>query len=424
MIHLMVVMIVLALTHLLCFAMMSELKYSVKKTAAIYGITAIAFVGLVALAFGICDGDMKTAFSVSYGLTITVCFFVFCFTSTDSIDKKVFLYISYANIFCILWGIAEILTGVFWRDLSVIQESYTKNGIRTLMTIPVVFLYIKYLRPVVREIPTGRKKIWASLSLTSILFLLVFFLLISGGYKSFFPEANYILVFSIFVVIYASVLWVVFGSIQQMNSENKMKLMDQKAKYLQSELETARQTEVIAKRIKHDYRHHMQNIAAMLQNGDVKHTLEYIDKYNSDLDVMNRKEFCPNITVNAILANFYHITQNNGILFSASADTPYQTPIADTDFVAILSNLLENAVNSCRACEKPGKITVNIRSMQNKTVIVCSNSCWEKMEIENHMLKNKGVGIDSIIASARKYKGEIRYKQENGILSVCVILKA
>lgn len=50
MIHLIVVMTILAISHLVCFAIMSELKYSVKKTVVIYGITVIFFVSLVAAA--------------------------------------------------------------------------------------------------------------------------------------------------------------------------------------------------------------------------------------------------------------------------------------------------------------------------------------------------------------------------------------
>lgn len=422
MIHLIVVMTILAISHLVCFAIMSELKYSVKKTVVIYGITVIFFVSLVAAACLFFNGNFIQAFATAYGLTITVCFFAFVFTSTDSIGKKIFLYISYSNVFCILWGIADILSTAFFDGLSIIQTMYAKNIIRTLMTIPAICLYIKYLRPVVKEIPTSKKKIWASLSLTSILFLLVFSSLISGLYKNFVPESSYILVFIIFVLIYASVLWVVFGNIQHINRENKMRLMGQKAKYLQSELEIARQNEVIAKRMKHDYRHHIQNISTMLKNDDIIHALDYIDKYNNSLDSLNRKEICPNITVNAILTSFYDIAQNNEISFSVSADAPLQSAIADTDFVAILSNLLENAVNGCKECGVLGKIKINIRTIQNKTVIVCSNSCRENIEIVNHMIKNKGVGIDSIIASVRKYKGDISYKQENGILSVCIIL--
>ena len=52
--------------------------------------------------------------------------------------------------------------------------------------------------------------------------------------------------------------------------------------------------------------------------------------------------FCPNITVNAILNSFYNKAQNNGISVTVKADTREETSVkTDMDFVAILSNLLE-----------------------------------------------------------------------------------
>lgn len=101
----------------------------------------------------------------------------------------------------------------------------------------------------------------------------------------------------------------------------------------------------------------------------------YIDQYNESLDAVKPKEFCPNVTVNAVLNSFYTEARNAGISVLIDADTQEETAIADMDFVAILSNLLENALNGCKECNSGGEIKVNIRSVADKTVIVCSNPC-------------------------------------------------
>ena len=93
------------------------------------------------------------------------------------------------------------------------------------------------------------------------------------------------------------------------------------------------------------------------------------------------------------------------------------------DFVAILSNILENAVNGCKECGAHGKINVNIRTVSDKTVIVCSNSCKPGLVIENNMIKHRGIGIESMLTAARKYDGDISYRLENDVLTLCVILK-
>ena len=56
-------------------------------------------------------------------------------------------------------------------------------------------------------------------------------------------------------------------------------------------------------------------------------------------------------------------------MVSISADTPEALPIADMDFVAILSNLLENALNGCKECGPHGEIRVDIRTVTDLSLI-------------------------------------------------------
>ena len=89
-----------------------------------------------------------------------------------------------------------------------------------------------------------------------------------------------------------------------------------------------------------------------------------------------------------------------------------------------MSNLLENAVNGCAECGSGGEIKVNIRSVADKTVIVCSNPCKKDISIENNMIKNRGIGIAGMLSAIRKYDGSIKYSLDNGILTACIILNS
>lgn len=128
------------------------------------------------------------------------------------------------------------------------------------------------------------------------------------------------------------------------------------------------------------------------------------------------------MTVNAILSSFYARAQSEGIRVSIQADTREETAVSDMDFVAILSNLLENALNGCRECGADGEITVNLRTVADKTVIVCTNPCKPGLTLENDMLKRRGTGVESMLAAARKYDGDISYRLEDGTVTACVIL--
>lgn len=424
MIHLAAAMVILVLTHIFCLAAMTERKYSIRKTALIYGVFAVLFIGLTLAVFELFgSGSANTAF-VSFTSTALMAFFMFILTSADAFCKKLFLFISHSILFCIFFCIAILVCNALFPELSETGTLYARNLVRTLLYLLAVVGYLKFLRPYVRMVPGTKKRTWYSISLVSMLFLVVFIAFVIFLYAGYGHEHETIFLFAAVVLLYASVLWVIFGTIRSLSDENKMELISKNIEYLQGQLELAKENELAAKAIRHDFRHHNHNIVVLLQKGDIKQVLRYIEQYDNSLDAAKPKEFCPHATVNAILSSFYLRAQKDGISVSISADTPEESPIADMDFVAILSNLLENALNGCKECGSQGEIRVDIRTVTDKVVIVCSNPCKPDLAIENGMLHNRGTGIESVVLAVRKYDGDIRYELEDGYLTVCVILNA
>ena len=421
MIHIFAAMVLLGISHLFSFGAMTELKYSVRKTALIYLGYFVMFVSFVMLSYAIW-GDSPGYYAAAYTSTIVVAFFVFILTSADSLCKKIFLFISYSNVFSMYVCISLVLCSIFLKGAPEIVVYYARNIIRTILFIPTALIYIRFLRPSVRAVSGNRRKTWYSISIVSVLFLVIFALFLVIFNTEYENINKYIPFFAISVLIYASILWVVFAIIRLMIDESNAELINQNVMYLQGRLKTARENELAAKTVRHDFRHHNRNIAAMLKKGEIKEAIKYLEQYDSSLDEAKMNDFCPNITVNAILNSFYNKAKNNGISVSVKADTREETSIKDMDFVAILSNLLENAVNGCLECESRGEIRVDIRSVEDKAVIVCSNPCRRDITIENNMIKNRGIGIAGMLSAIRKYDGDISYSLDDGILTVCIIL--
>lgn len=423
MIHMLSAWILLGISHLLCFLVITEPKYSMKKTTLIYSIFCVTFVCLVTLSY-IAFGDSPGYYAVAFMSTIVMAFLIFVFTSADPACKKIFLFISYANVFCIFVCISLVLCSIFFKNSSELVIYYARNIIRTVLFIPAALIYMRYLRPSVRTVSGKRRKTWYSISIVSVLFLAIFSLFVVIFHVEFSQIAKYTPFFAISVLIYASILWVIFGTIESMIDESNTELVNQNVVYLQSQLKTAKENEMAAKTVRHDFRHHNQNIASMLKKGEFKEAMDYLKQYDESLEETKFNEFCPHITVNAILNSFYNKAQNSGISLSVKADTKEDTSISDMDFVAVLSNLLENAINGCIECKSDGKIDVNIRTVADKTVILCSNPCRKDISLENNMIKNRGIGISSMLSAIRKYDGDISYSFDNGILTACIILNS
>ena len=423
MIHVFLVMTMIGISHSICFWVMTEPKFSMRKTAFIYSGYFVAFMCLAMMSYA-AFGNSAVFYAISFASTIVAAFFIFLFTSADPLCKKVFLFISYANIFSVFICISLIICRVFFKNSPEIVVYYVRNIIRTILFIPVALVYIRFLQPSTRAVSAKRLKTWHSMSVVSALFLIIFALYVIIFNAEYENIEKHIPFFAVSVLIYISVLWVIFGTIQSMIAESSTELIKQKAAYLQNQLKTAKENELAAKTVRHDFRHHNQNIETLLKKGEIQEALSYLKQYNDSIEAAKLSEFCPNITVNAILNSFYSKAQKNGISVSVEADIKEDTAISDMDFVAVLSNLLENAINGCIECKSNGEIKVNIRAVAGKTVIVCSNPCRQDISIENNMIINRGIGIAGMLSAIRKYSGDIKYGYDNGTLTACIILNS
>ena len=196
--------------------------------------------------------------------------------------------------------------------------------------------------------------------------------------------------------------------------------MRKNVEYLSSYVENARLMERESRRIRHDSRHHNETIRAMAQLGDTASIIKYLGEL--DESEVRYPQWCPNIMVSSILSSYKKKAEEKDIAFTASADTPLSTGIKDRDFVAILCNLLENALNGALESNSHGPVNVVIRHNDNKFICVITNPCLSTLRLDNGLPLKRGTGIESVITSIRRYCGEIRYTLEDNICHCCVIL--
>ena len=413
--------VLLAIGHVVCFQSMVERRYSQKKNLLIYLGAGLVFILITCLSAQLFWEERRAGVSVAYMATACLWYVVFFRTSADPLCKKVFLFFNYGCLFCILTSISIMLVHGPFPEIADGKADILKGFLEAFLSVLVSLAYRKWLRPTVRALSGSQKKTWYAIALVSVLFLIPFtaFLL---SCRTYFRRPNYLLAFALLLMLYFGVLWVLFRVILYMQDEARNDLVRLNIEYLQGQMEQASQKELLAKTIRHDYRHHCHNIAAMLEAGKQEEALGYIRQYVERMEETRPRSFCAHMTVNAILNHFSEQAAQNGIAFTAAADTPQDSSISDLDYVALLSNLLENACSGCVERGEGGFVRLDLRTVGRKTVIVCRNSCREDLEIRDNMLVKRDVGVESILATTRKYHGDIRYEMEDGALTVCVIL--
>ncbi len=310
------------------------------------------------------------------GLIAVVEFIVmFCIISQGSIPQKVFVCIAYANYFCVTTQLgflaANIIVGV--SDPSYQIVSIISRNVINLVAVPI---YFKFIHPRFRGVKIAQNREWWSLCIVSVLFTATYFVQsvsvpnTMDNFAQFFP-----IIIMIYAQGFASCI-MIFRTISYMNKSVETERMKQNTKFLTEQIERLAKSENKVRQLRHDMRHHLTNIAEHIQKGDNGAALEYLKNYETELDTTSIKRFCENVTLDNIISAYSRRAERLQITFSCKAKASADLRLKDTDLVAILANLLENALNETKksGITEP-KVEVYISDEDKRLVIVVNNSC-------------------------------------------------
>lgn len=104
-------------------------------------------------------------------------------------------------------------------------------------------------------------------------------------------------------------------------------------------------------------------------------------------------------------------------------NVPKELKVREIDLIALLGNLLENALHGCLESgkEKPC-MEIHIRLQNNRLIILCNNTCSDKLKLSGSLPTGKSIGISSIHAVCQKHDGNLDYKIEKDVCSACAVL--
>ncbi len=399
---------------------LSEPKYSRKVMRAIWSCCTIVLL-LTSYILMYTVGVDKTALILGV-VSMIVLIIVLFIVSTDCVPKKFFLVLTYFSYFFLATQGAFTVSGLIFEQGTDAYQIFSVI-LRNIINIILVPLYFKFLHPKFRKVRVRRNSEWWFLDIISALAIFVYMSQAMVVNRMWNLPSEYLPVLTgIFIQSIATYL-VVFRTILYMDKTAEASLMEQNTVFLTEQIERLVRAEEEARRLRHDIRHHITNIYECAKSGDCETLLRYLDEYDLDISETAVRSFCLNRTVNNILSAYAGKAEKAGIEFVCEAKAA-DLPVKDNDIVAILANLLENAINGCKEskAEEP-RIKVFIREKNGKLIIVCNNNCAERLMLSDNLPKNKGIGISSIVSSCEKYGGKIDYTVKDGVCSVCVVLE-
>jgi hypothetical protein len=207
---------------------------------------------------------------------------------------------------------------------------------------------------------------------------------------------------------------------KQATIQRERDMLDTQFRLAQTEFASLRQMQQNAAAYRHDMRHHFALLQGLASKEHIEELREYLRTAQSDMDAITPMRYCENETVNLILSAFAAKAKQSGILLTIDARLPDVLPFSDTELCSLLSNGLENAIQSCQKIIDPNERHIKLRvyAKNNKLCIDIRNSCQTDPLFQQGLPVSEeqghGFGTKSMAHVVEKHGGVFQFSVKDG----------
>lgn len=353
--------------------------------------------------------------TLNFFLTLAIHFILFFVTTTGSVQEKGFLFFSYASIYTCCGTLYSVIDARLQSELLLIVFAL---GLMALMQVLLYAVLLPSFRKVAPYIRTGWGKFYAVvLSFFALVVMQTAFPVLSPMSDK--ELAVFLLTILAFCITYVSV----FASMKNMVELTREKQKQTHAELLLMQVESQAKEAELIRQNRHDMRHHYEMLLSYAENGNLEQFTEYLKRHTEHIEAITTGRFCENETVNNILKVYHQKANEQNIATEIRAAAKPNLSADAPDLVAIVANVLENALHGAAesGSEEPF-IHVNIKHQSGRFVVSCDNSCKASLDFEEMPEYLRGIGIQSITATADKYGGSCRFSAKGGVFHCMVVM--
>ena len=353
--------------------------------------------------------------TLNFFLTLAIHFILFFVTTTGSVQEKGFLFFSYASIYTCCGTLYSVIDARLQSELLLIVFAL---GLMALMQVLLYAVLLPSFRKVAPYIRTGWGKFYAVvLSFFALVVMQTAFPVMSPMSDK--ELAVFLLTILAFCITYVSV----FASMKNMVELTREKQRKTHAELLLMQVQSQAKEAELIRQNRHDMRHHYEMLLSYAENGNLEQFTEYLKRHTEHIEAITTGRFCENETVNNILKVYHQKANEQNIATEIRAAAKPNLSADAPDLVAIVANVLENALHGAAesGSEEPF-IHVNIKHQSGRFVVSCDNSCKASLDFEEMPEYLRGIGIQSITATADKYGGSCRFSAKDGVFHCMVVM--
>lgn len=179
----------------------------------------------------------------------------------------------------------------------------------------------------------------------------------------------------------------------------------------------------------HDYKNQLSCIQGLLEKGQVKESLNYIEELTGGIRKNTDYIDTNHVIVNVILNQKYQYALENGITMVFNVNDLSCLVMKKEDLVILLSNLLDNAIEACKSIAADKIIQLKMVIEEESLILSVRNPMDTLPKVEGKRIlsskkdkQNHGIGLLNIENVVRKNHGTSSIKFEDGYFSFSAMI--
>ena len=349
----------------------------------------------------------------------------------------IFIYLSKHRGFKMLFN---LLTTVFLCNLTsmfgyLVALAFNESRIWIIvgraLSFPLILLFvIKIFRSLYMLMLDYMKKGWGLICSIPILSCSLIYIM-------FFYSKSYHVIPKIAVPVCTTVAFtiVVYGIIlkffsqmqEQFVTKREKQILKVQVEALQKQSDAVLEMEEETRLLRHDMRHYIHNISALLQSGKTETAITFMSRVDKTLTQSEIPRYCENQTINAILTYYLENAKKEGIDIKTRLDIPRIIDVDEMELSTVLANAIENACHACSkmADERYKMLEIICVSTPHFVVEIANTYCGEILFDSNSLPVSleeaHGIGTQSIDAFVKKNHAILDYQTESSIFRLRIL---
>lgn len=325
-------------------------------------------------------------------------------------------------VFAVVSEFISFLPFMIFSDMAIVSVIRDDNGFSILALILSKFLQFVFVFVFCRL--RGDDKVTASLSFSQISLFIICFLLLFCVMFNYYWSLMGTPIPSVFAILF-TVCIIAFLLVALYNIDSVMKHAQEKEDFALMNMRVSHSIEassLVEKMhdIRHDCRHHMQAMYALLDKEMYKEAREYYNDVLDDFTELESRFIDNQPIINSLIFQKLHSSEKDGVRFSIKVPSELDTNIKNTDLCAIFSNILDNAFEACVKSDSERYVNLYVYVANDSFFIDIENSTADIVENKSGVFKstkpeplNHGYGLRSVRKLVLKYDGEIKIYPNN-----------